>query len=143
MPAIGIIGCNLRYRIGSASGGRFAALSVFYNLVVGLSTMAAVIPAPNFCALAMDSSQSTSGGRQISKPSLVEVIAFVFSVYVYGCGAEPVLYGVVLLLLGIPVFVWNGVARSLQALKLTPATSRERAACVVGSSISFAKIKVL
>jgi hypothetical protein len=25
----------------------------------------------------------------------------------YGCGAEPVLYGLVLLLLGIPVYVWQ------------------------------------
>jgi len=25
----------------------------------------------------------------------------------YGCGPEPVLYGLVLLLLGIPVYVWQ------------------------------------
>ena len=38
----------------------------------------------------------------------MELIAFVFAVFtLYGCGAEPVLYGVVLLVLGIPVFVWQ------------------------------------
>ena len=36
------------------------------------------------------------------------VIAFVFAVFtLYGCGAEPVLYGLVMLVLGIPVYVWQ------------------------------------
>ena len=82
--------------------------SSFYNLVVGLSTMAAVIPYA-FCALASGLvAAHTSGSREIPKLSLVEIIAFVFAVFtLYGCGAEPVLYGVVLLVLGIPVFVWQ------------------------------------
>jgi arginine:agmatine antiporter len=38
----------------------------------------------------------------------IEVVAFVFAMFtLYGCGAEPVLYGLVLLMLGIPVFVWQ------------------------------------
>ena len=33
-------------------------------------------------------------------------IAFIFAVFtLYGCGAEPVLYGLMLLVLGIPVYV--------------------------------------
>ena len=33
---------------------------------------------------------------------------FVFAVFtLYGCGAEAVLYGVLLLVLGIPVYVWQ------------------------------------
>ena len=37
----------------------------------------------------------------------VEWIAFVFSIFtIYGCGPQAVLYGLILLLLGIPVYVW-------------------------------------
>ena len=37
----------------------------------------------------------------------VEIAAFAFSIgTVYGCGPEPVLYGLILLL-GIPVYVWQ------------------------------------
>jgi arginine:agmatine antiporter len=39
---------------------------------------------------------------------LIEVIAFVFAVFtLYGCGAKPVLYGTIMLVLGIPVYVWQ------------------------------------
>ena len=80
----------------------------FYNLVVGLSTMAAVIPYA-FCALAGSLvSARVSGGTRIPRVTAVELVAFVFAMFtLYGCGAEPVLYGLVLLLLGIPVFVWQ------------------------------------
>jgi len=38
----------------------------------------------------------------------VEWVAFVFAVFtLYGCGPVPVLYGFVLLMLGIPVYVWQ------------------------------------
>ena len=37
-----------------------------------------------------------------------------FAVFtLYGCGAEPVLYGLVLLILGIPVFIWQQRRASL------------------------------
>jgi arginine:agmatine antiporter len=40
--------------------------------------------------------------------TIVELVAFVFAMFTLcGCGAEPVLYGLVLMLLGIPVFVWQ------------------------------------
>jgi arginine:agmatine antiporter len=43
----------------------------------------------------------------------VEVIAFLFSIFtVYGCGPTPVLYGLLLLLFGIPVYVWQQRARA-------------------------------
>ena len=36
------------------------------------------------------------------------MIAFVFAVFtLYGCGAEAVLYGLMMLVLGIPVYVWQ------------------------------------
>jgi len=35
-------------------------------------------------------------------------VAFGFSIFtVYGCGPAPVLYGLLLLLFGIPVYVWQ------------------------------------
>jgi amino acid transporter len=82
--------------------------SAFYNLVVGLSTMAAVIPYA-FCALATGLVAAYAAGRgPVPRLTIMEVIAFIFSVFtLYGCGAEPVLYGVMMLVLGIPVFVWQ------------------------------------
>ncbi|HEX2842712.1 amino acid permease [Hyphomicrobium sp.] len=88
--------------------------SSFYNLVVGLSTMAAVVPYA-FCSLAPGLvAARTTGTRAIPRLTLVELVAFVFALFtLYGCGAEPVLYGVVLLVLGIPVFVWQRRQQSL------------------------------
>jgi APA family basic amino acid/polyamine antiporter len=89
----------------AAGSGGFSA---FYSLVVGLSTMAAVIPYA-FCALASGLVSARVGkSLQIPRVTVVEIIGFIFAMFtLYGCGAEPVLYGLVLLLLGIPVFVWQ------------------------------------
>ena len=77
-------------------------------LVVGLSTMAAVVPYA-FCALATGLVAAyAAGGGPVPRLGPIEVIAFVFAVFtLYGCGAEPVLYGLIMLVLGIPVFVWQ------------------------------------
>jgi basic amino acid/polyamine antiporter, APA family len=85
-----------------------SGFSAFYKLVVGLSTMAAVIPYA-FCSLATGLvAQHAAGGGRIPRVTPIEVVAFVFAMFtLYGCGAEPVLYGLVLLMLGIPVFVWQ------------------------------------
>jgi basic amino acid/polyamine antiporter, APA family len=114
VPAVGIVvSAMLATVLVLIQAAGAPGFSSFYNLVVGLSTMAAVIPYA-FCALASGLvAAHKSPGRAIPKLSLVEIIAFVFAVFtLYGCGAEPVLYGVVLLVLGIPVFVWQ---RSRQA----------------------------
>lgn len=109
VPATGIIVsaalATALVLVQAAGSGGFSA---FYNLVVGLSTMAAVIPYA-FCSLAGSLvSARVSGGFNIPRVTLIEIIAFVFAMFtLYGCGAEPVLYGLVLLLLGIPVFVWQ------------------------------------
>ena len=109
VPAIGIVVsaalATLLILVQAIGSGGFSA---FYNLVVGLSTMAAVIPYA-FCALAGSLvSARVSGGKRVPRVTAVEIVAFVFAMFtLYGCGAEPVLYGLVLLLLGIPVFVWQ------------------------------------
>jgi basic amino acid/polyamine antiporter, APA family len=84
-----------------------SGFSAIYALIVGLSTMTAVIPYA-FCALAGVLIGAQRDGLKAVRVSAVEVVAFVFSIFVvYGCGAETVLYGLLLLLLGIPVYVWQ------------------------------------
>jgi arginine:agmatine antiporter len=107
VPAVGII-CSavlatalILVQAMAASG--FAA---FYSLVVNLATMTAVVPYA-FCSLAVGLiAVKGSGPKRGIGP--IEVIAFVFSMFtLYGCGPEAVLYGFVLLMLGIPVYVWQ------------------------------------
>lgn len=90
-----------------ASGAN--GLVAFYNFVVNLSTMAAVIPYA-FCALAgaIILRNRTPGEVPTAKPGFkfIEIVAFVFAIWtIYGCGPKAVLYGLLLLLLGIPVYV--------------------------------------
>ena len=76
------------------------------DLVVGLATMAAVVPYA-FCALA-PGFVTARKGDPVPRVTFVEIVAFVFAMFtLYGCGAEPVLYGTVLLFLGIPVYTWQ------------------------------------
>lgn len=86
-----------------ASGG--AGFGAVYNMIVSLSTMAAVIPYV-FCALAPG--LLAGNGRVLPRITVVEIVGFLFAMFtVYGCGAEAVLFGLLLLLLGIPVYVWQ------------------------------------
>jgi len=106
VPAVGLVIsaalATVLVLVGVSGGSKFAAI---YNMIVSLSTMAAVIPYV-FCALA----PGLIGARGGAQPriTVVEVIAFVFAMFtIYGCGAEAVLYGLILLLLGLPVYVWQ------------------------------------
>jgi basic amino acid/polyamine antiporter, APA family len=109
VPAIGIaISAILATLLVLSQVAGPPGFSSFYTLVVGLSTMAAVVPYA-FCALATGLVAAyAAGGGPVPRLTLVEVIAFIFSVFtLYGCGAEPVLYGLIMLILGIPVYVWQ------------------------------------
>ena len=69
--------------------------------------MTAVIPYA-FCAMATGLIAGHGPSKTVPRVSIVEIIAFIFAVFtLYGCGAEAVLYGTVLLVLGIPVYVWE------------------------------------
>jgi basic amino acid/polyamine antiporter, APA family len=109
VPAFGIVFsaalATVLVAVQASSASGFAA---FYNLVVGLSTMAAVIPYA-FCALAGGLvAAHVAGGGPVPRVTAVELIAFAFSVFtLYGCGAEAVMYGLLLLVLGIPIYVWQ------------------------------------
>jgi amino acid transporter len=109
VPAIGtMVSASLATALVLVQAVGSPGFSAFYNLVVGLSTMAAVIPYA-FCALAGGLVEAhAAGGGPIPRTTIIEAIAFVFAVFtLYGCGAEPVLYGLVLLVLGIPVYIWQ------------------------------------
>jgi arginine:agmatine antiporter len=103
--------------------------AAFYSLVVNLATMTAVVPYA-FCALAVGLvSARAKGESRVPRPTIVEAIAFVFSLFtIYGCGPAPVLYGFILLMLGIPAYVWlqrrRGVLldATLQGAASAPAT---------------------
>ena len=46
-------------------------------------------------------------GERLRRASIIAVLAFVFSIItIFSAGAQTVLYGFVLLLTGIPVYVW-------------------------------------
>ena len=91
--------------VQAAGSSGFAAV---YQLVVGLATMTAVVPYA-FCAAATGLvAQKVADGGPVPRVGAVEVVAFSFAVFtLYGCGAEAVLYGTVLLILGVPVYVWQ------------------------------------
>jgi APA family basic amino acid/polyamine antiporter len=82
-------------------------VQAFYHLIVSLSTMAAVIPYA-FCALAVGLATAKIRGGKAPRLGPVDIIAFLFAVFtLYGCGPEPVLYGLLLLIFGIPVYVFQ------------------------------------
>jgi amino acid transporter len=108
VPATGIvisaILTTILVLIQAVGSEGFAA---FYQLVVGLGTMTAVIPYA-FCALAGSLvAKRVSQGADVPRVTPIEIVAFAFAIFtLIGCGAQPVLYGLVLLLLGVPVYVW-------------------------------------
>ena len=104
VPAMGIFISGLlatALLLFAAAGAKNA--QAFYSEVVNLATMAAVVPYA-FCALAIGLINVAGKPRRVGA---VEWIAFLFSLFtIYGCGPEAVLYGLLLLLAGIPVYVW-------------------------------------
>jgi basic amino acid/polyamine antiporter, APA family len=109
VPAIGIvISAMLATVLVLTQVAGPPGFSAFYNLIVGLSTMAAVVPYA-FCALAtgLVGAYAAQGGP-VPRLGPIEVVAFIFAVFtLYGCGAVPVLYGFMMLILGIPIYVWQ------------------------------------
>jgi amino acid transporter len=109
VPAIGIvISATLATILVLVQGSGSPGVRASYFMIVGLSTMTAVVPYA-FCALAVGLIGAHSATQ--SKPHRVgvtEVVGFVFALFtLFGCGPEAVLYGLMLLMLGIPVYVWQ------------------------------------
>jgi arginine:agmatine antiporter len=110
VPALGIvISAALATLMVAFQALGSPGVRAFYSLVVGLSTMTAVVPYA-FCALAVGLVAASQASRSAAAPrvGVVGAIAFVFSLFtIYGCGPTAVLYGLMLLMLGIPVYVWQ------------------------------------
>jgi arginine:agmatine antiporter len=109
VPAAGIVvSASLATALVLVQAAGSPGVRAFYNLIVALSTMAAVIPYA-FCSLAAGLvAARVAGGGPVPRVTAVEIVAFVFSVFtLYGCGADAVLSGLVLLMCGIPIYVWQ------------------------------------
>jgi amino acid transporter len=79
----------------------------FYSMVVSLTTLNSAI-AYAFCAAAVNLVSARVSGGPVPRASVVDVIAFLFALFtVYGSGAESARYGIVMLLAGVPVYVWQ------------------------------------
>ncbi|NJN86406.1 MAG: amino acid permease [Leptolyngbyaceae cyanobacterium SL_7_1] len=82
-----------------------------FNFVILLATLTTLIPYV-FCSIAefiifLRDPAHLGGRKQFRSSGIVAAIAFLYSVWaIYGSGAETVLYGFILLLFGIPVYVW-------------------------------------
>ncbi len=108
VPAVGIVTsatlATALVLVELSGGPGFRA---FYDAIVGLSTMAAVVPYV-FCSLAGGLVAARVFGGPVPPVTATNVVAFAFSMFtVYGCGPKAVLFGCLLLLAGIPVYVWQ------------------------------------
>jgi hypothetical protein len=86
------------------SGG--SGLVVVFTKTLVLSTLATLIPYA-FCALAV----FIPGGARTkligSGTATIAILAFIYSMFcIYGAGEETVFLGFLLIIVGIPVYVW-------------------------------------
>jgi APA family basic amino acid/polyamine antiporter len=88
-------------------------LVALFTFIILLSTLSTLVPYV-FCSLAvwlMPGRPRPSGGA-----ALVSALAFVYSMFaIVGAGAETVFYGFVLLMAGLPLYVWVRRARPQSA----------------------------
>ncbi len=106
------------------SGSR--SMVEIFEFIILLATLTTLMPYA-FCAMAeliiLLKDPERFRGQRLLGSGVIAVVAFVYSVWtVYGSGAEIVLYGFILLLLGIPVYVWmereNAEAPALATVKV-------------------------
>ena len=111
VPAFGLVVSSLLITTLLAfnySGSR--GLAGIFNFVILISTLAVLVPYA-FCAMAelmiYIQDRPRFRGERLAGSATIAVIAFAYALWaIYGSGAETVLYGFLLLLGGIPVYVW-------------------------------------
>jgi APA family basic amino acid/polyamine antiporter len=86
------------------------SLSAAFNFMLLLATLA-FLPAYTFCAAAdivlLRKHSPDFNVWNFLKNSFISLLAFAYSIYaIYGTGSEVVMYGFILMLLGIPVYVF-------------------------------------
>jgi APA family basic amino acid/polyamine antiporter len=99
-----------------------------FSFIILLGTLTSQIPYA-FCAIAelilFFTRRDLFNGRRLFGSSMFSILAFVYSVWaIIGAGATTVLYGFVLLLLGLPVYAW---IRKQQGEKVEGGTDEEAA----------------
>lgn len=104
-----------------------SSLIQMFSFIILLATLTTLVPYA-FCAMAelmiFIKDREQFSGKSLLGSSIIAVIAFAYSVWtVIGSGAQTVLYGFVLLLVGIPVYVWMRKQQSDAALKAGEATT--------------------
>jgi APA family basic amino acid/polyamine antiporter len=90
-----------------------------FNFIILLATLTTLVPYA-FCSMAelviFVTDRERFRGRRLTGSLVIASLAFVYALYtVYGSGAETVLYGFLLLLLGLPVYVWLRKERRAEA----------------------------
>lgn len=104
-------------------------LTVAFNFMILLATLA-FLPAYTFSAAAevllLVKRSPDFNGWRLAKDSLFAFLAFAYSIYaIYGTGAETVMYGFILMLLGIPFYVWMKLQKAAPELPEPPAAEAE------------------
>ena len=89
--------------------GSSSAVEIF-NFIILLATLTTLVPYA-FCAMAevqvFFSDREKFSGQRLGASIAIAVVAFIYSVYaIIGSGATAVMWGFILLLAGIPVYVW-------------------------------------
>jgi APA family basic amino acid/polyamine antiporter len=93
---------------GQATGSK--SLTDIYNSIILLATFVTLVPYA-FCAMAelmlFITRREEFKAERLRNASIIAVLAFGFTIItIIGAGAQTVLYGFVLLLVGIPLYVW-------------------------------------
>ena len=81
-----------------------------FNFIILLATLTTLVPYA-FCAMAeimiFFSDRERFSGQRLGASITIAVLAFIYSVYaIVGSGASAVMWGFVLMLIGIPIYVW-------------------------------------
>jgi basic amino acid/polyamine antiporter, APA family len=95
-----------------------------FNFIILLATLTTLVPYA-FCAMAelmiFFSDRQRFSGQRLGASIIIAIVAFVYSIYaIIGSGAETVLWGFILLLVGIPVYVWMKKGQAVQGTQPNP-----------------------
>jgi len=87
-----------------------SSLVQIFTFIILLATLTTLVPYA-FCAMSelmlLIQHRSEFNRRRLIGSSVIGIVAFIYAVWtVYGAGAQTVLLGFLLLLLGIPAYVW-------------------------------------
>ena len=111
VPAWGMIVASILVTLMLALNysGSKNAVQIF-SFIILLATLTTLVPYV-FCAMAelmiFFTDRKRFSGQRMGASIIIAILAFIYSVYaIIGSGASTVLWGFILLLVGIPVYVW-------------------------------------